>query len=193
MPVKPPKPPSQEAAPRFRQARRAKQQTLRTLTREFPSDSDLNQIDAEMDSMPDRAAAIMLAVRVELYLQTSIMRILKRQDGDTEKILIETDGPMVTFYSKICLSYALGIIDETELHNLNIVRAVRNAFAHANRPISFTTIEIEQECSGLYLPPREEVLSEADSHSHATRQKFKDVCYELCFKTLDNSLSRFPS
>lgn len=52
---------------------------------------------------------------------------------------------MSSFSPKIYLAYAMNIIDDSVLHDLNIIRRVRNAFAHAPKPISFSTNEVKHE------------------------------------------------
>jgi hypothetical protein len=42
----------------------------------------------------------------------------------------------------------MGIIDDDAVHDLNVIRRIRNAFAHAPRPIDFSAIEIEASATG---------------------------------------------
>jgi hypothetical protein len=46
-------------------------------------------------------------------------------------------GPLSTFSNKILMGHALRIYDENTRCNLDIVRNIRNAFAHSKRPINF--------------------------------------------------------
>jgi len=52
-------------------------------------------------------------------------------------MLVGDNGPLNSFSSKIIVGYALGIYDEGMRNDLNIVRNIRNVFAHSKRLIQF--------------------------------------------------------
>ena len=65
------------------------------------------------------------------------------------KLLKEGTAPLGTFSSRTELCYTLGLIDEFEYQEINLVRKVRNEFAHAKHGTSFKTERIVGLCSSL--------------------------------------------
>src|SRR6266478_1236013 len=149
---RPPKPPDVASAPRQRGRgadkikSEAPTRTIHTLIREAPSRLEFDQVDKEALQIHSRSAAILLAAHIEFSLEYAILIRLKRNDEKTVKLLVDRDGPLSGFYAKIQLAYALGVFESDALYDLNIIRRVRNAFAHSPRPIDFTTEEIKKEC-----------------------------------------------
>src|SRR5262249_12368025 len=52
-------------------------------------------------------------------------------------MLVADNGPLNSFSSKIITGYALGIYDESMRNDLQIVRNIRNVFAHSKKLIQF--------------------------------------------------------
>src|SRR5262249_55620203 len=70
----------------------------------------------------------------------------KRKDDQTWKMLVEDEPrPLNSFYTKIAVGYALGIYDLGMRTDLNIVRNIRNAFAHSPKQIKFDHPAIVKE------------------------------------------------
>ena len=144
---RPPKPADLPSNPRTKGT--APKSTIANLIRDGKTSEDFAQIDREIADIHPRSAAILLAAGIERSLEYALIIRLPRNDNKTIKLLVERDGPLNGFSAKICLAYAMRIIDDDALHDLNIIRRVRNAFAHAARPINFSTEEITNECSGF--------------------------------------------
>ena len=127
--------------------------------------ADRDRLDREARSVRnERGAAILLAANVENGLRYAITRrgsILGRVDNEE---LFSYDRPMGSFQHKIRMAYALGIIGNETKENLGIIRRVRNTFAHAASPVSFSTNCVHQACDLLavpanYRPSRRKTLS----------------------------------
>ena len=86
--------------------------------------------------------AILLASEIERFLELTTISYLSRTDEETVDLLVDRDGPLASFCSKIRLAYALAIISPDERDDLEAVRQIRNAFAHTLRPISFKTEQV---------------------------------------------------
>ncbi len=61
-------------------------------------------------------------------------------------------GPIASFYSRIELAAALGLISKTEHHDLNLIRKIRNDLAHGHGQHTFESDSIKQRCDKLKLP-----------------------------------------
>ena len=64
------------------------------------------------------------------------------------KRLFEYNQPLGNFSGKISLSYCLGLIDKVVKDDLNLVRKIRNRFAH-DLYVTFADEEIKSWCQGL--------------------------------------------
>ena len=110
----------------------------------------------------DRGAAILLAANLESSLQIAIER--KEPTADRT----------ATFEAKIKKGHALGLFGEETKNNLDLIRWIRNAFAHSLSPVRFSTAEIESACALLKLPAP---VGKADDQGDATgRQRFRLAC-----------------
>jgi len=93
-----------------------------------------NELD---DKKHPIAAAILGAVVVENLLETRLRdRLAPRADELWDKLTGE-NGALGTLHRKIQMARALRIIDDATQHNINIVKDIRNAFAHAKTSIDF--------------------------------------------------------
>lgn len=126
-----------------------KKDQLRRLTRDPPSFDALNEAHNEIHLGSDRAAAILVAAALEPYLECLILGHLPNLDEGTSAALTREGGALATFSNKIYLAYAMGLIDEITRDDLNIIRDIRNTFAHAMGHVSFANPEIQQECNKL--------------------------------------------
>jgi hypothetical protein len=134
----------------------------------------------------DRGAAILSATNTENGLRYALARRLAVK-GDSYNDLFGPDGPMHTFALKIRMGYALKIFGPETKGNLDIIRVVRNAFAHTSVPITFKTPAVQQLCSFLQIPvvlPPKSVRVKGGKvvlpgEPKATRIRFNRVCESL--------------
>jgi DNA-binding MltR family transcriptional regulator len=111
---------------------------------------DLQEIVAEIRQTSDRTAAIVLGSLVEWTVEQRVLAALPRHDDKTAERLLARDGPLSGFYAKNQMGYALGAYDETILRQLEIIRKMRNVFAHSVLPIHFETQEIIDQVKKLH-------------------------------------------
>lgn len=191
MSKKPPKPADRPSSPR----------TKRKQEERVSRDSVLAELSALTDIAPDvsyyeryaeemraekneRGIAILLATNLENILEEAIKRHMWVVRSRRE--LFGINSPLGTFSSKIRIGYALGIFGPETLANLDVIRAIRNVFAHAKIPVQFTEPRLMAACSLLripsqMLPPvarpadwRPETPEELDAITG--RDRFKRVC-----------------
>lgn len=120
-----------------------------------PTKAHIKSIEAEMYSGPDRGAAVILAALAEKSLE-HLLRMALRPQGTNE--LFDFNRPLGAFSAKIQMAYALKLIGPIVKSDLNIIRAIRNQFAHSRLPIRFTTLEVKDACKHLQLPDLPGVL-----------------------------------
>lgn len=93
------------------------------------------------------------------------------QDSKIESDLFEGNSPLSTFSSRIKLAYYLGKISAVEKRDLDLIRKIRNDFAHVATPISFDTTAIKNRCKELSFSYHEK--------SHRPRGHFTAACLGL--------------
>ena len=100
----------------------------------------------EIEGVSDRSAAILVASQVDEVLGGLIESNLEKKSEATLRALYGSGGALSTFYAKIHLGYAMGFYDEETRDDLEVIRRVRNVFAHAHRPIDFKATKVAKEC-----------------------------------------------
>jgi len=150
---KPAKPEGVPATPRYKTrtnvSKHTTTKTLKTLIDESPSKDELDALNAELGHGSDRACALIAAATVESFLTNAILLKLENIDDKTVKKLKNQNGALSGFFSKIYLGYTLGLYDKATRDDLETIRNIRNAFAHASRPISFLNEEVSAACDNL--------------------------------------------
>jgi hypothetical protein len=127
---------------------------LKRLSRERPNLVDTLLHSENLRLADDRAAAIVVSTRLEDELKELILsKMIPLNQTEIAKLFVG-DSPVASFSAKISLAYALGSIGKQSRDDLNLVRLIRNAFAHARKPITFETTEIATACNRLTLPDR---------------------------------------
>src|SRR4051794_33740532 len=110
--------------------------SLMTLSRELVDPSERPQFSSELIGGSDRACAILGAAIVDQVLVFQLqgaMREFTRQEF--LELFYDNRAILQTMAARIDLSYALKLNDQNERDQLHSIRRVRNAFAHAVRPI----------------------------------------------------------
>ncbi len=119
--------------PTFEQAQR----NWRRMVREFGGESH-------------RGAALVAAALLDLNLE-DLLRAYLVDDHDEVEYLLGTG--LQSFGARIRVAYALGLVSADESHDLRVIQAVRNYFAH-NLHVTFEAAEVKQQLAGLRLLAR---------------------------------------
>jgi hypothetical protein len=112
---------------------------VRELSRRAPSGTEFLAalLQLERPDVPDMLGAVLGASVVEYALEEAIRLRLKLDDAETWSRMIDSTGPLRDFHTKIITGFALGIFSEEIRLNLNLVRDIRNAFAHSRMDLRF--------------------------------------------------------
>lgn len=149
--------------------------SLRDLSRITPTDDELSARHASISSGEPTTAAIAEAVLVEHELESLLRGHFPKNDDATWLALNNDNGPLRSFYAKILLAHAFSIIDNASLHNINVIRNIRNAFAHSKAPLSFDSPLLVKELRSVELPSKPnkglitaiEFIQQTDKHQTA--------------------------
>jgi hypothetical protein len=153
---------------------------IRALTEALPADTELQRVllniedPANDEPSKDRYIALVSAGAVEEGLQIALAHHLGLDPADRRF----AKGTLANFNRRIREAGRLGLITPEETIELDRIREVRNAFAHALTSVSFDTPEVAQITERLYNYP---VTSWAGYFAPAfpARRHFAIVCGEF--------------
>lgn len=100
----------------------------------------------------DRSAAILASSFLEEVLGETIRSFLVEDKSVDD--LFKGYSPLSTLSSKIDFAYALGLITKEMKQDLDIVRKIRNHFAHNWKDASFNTSPVSDFCRNLRIANR---------------------------------------
>ena len=145
----------------------AKMQSLRDLSREFPTKDESKAILAHLEEESDRGLALLSGAIAEMGLFWAIYARFPNLGEKVRKATFEDSGaPLASFSAKITIGRAMGIFGPDTEQRLHQIRLIRNAFAHAVRPLDFIHPTIEAECAKLNIPPELENFGPFKSTRH---------------------------
>ncbi len=123
----------------------------------------------------DRGAALLLTSNLENSLRIAIERKLGITEKRRAMLFVDEAAPLRDFSAKVRIGYAVGLFGEDTKNNLDIIRLIRNAFAHAPSPVRFSTLEVRNACALLKIPAP---VGKADDQKDTTtgRVRFRLVC-----------------
>jgi hypothetical protein len=122
-------------------------------TKSTPTADDIGPMEEEFYGQNDRACGILFGGWIDLALVSAIKSTLRPDlTRILEDSLFDFEGPIRTFSSRINLAYALSIFGEKTKHDLDLIRLIRNQFAHCRLPLHFEIPEVKAVCDHLQIP-----------------------------------------
>jgi hypothetical protein len=165
-----------------RSGRRKRKPQIHDLSRAPPTEGELDALlPALATDLHPVTAAILGAAIVEHYLEIELRRRLPRKDDATWAALLADNGPLNTFAAKITLGHALKLYDADMRDNLNIVRTIRNQFAHSKKLLPFDHYLIDQHIKKSKPIPglRKSFSSFVQQNKHGTQFAYISLCMLL--------------
>ena len=107
----------------------------------------LNEFDAESD----RAAAVLAAAFLDEQIKSLIEDFFVDDSKEVDRLL-GINRPLGGFSSRIHVAFCMGLLSRDELHDLRIIRDIRNKFAHRLHGLTFEDEWVRQKCDALKLP-----------------------------------------
>ncbi len=90
---------------------------------------EFQRFATEFSTESDRAAVILGAAKLDVLLFQILQKVLRPSTGKSDDLL-EGDSPLATFSSRAMMVHRLGLIDDEFYRAINLVRRIRNSFAH---------------------------------------------------------------
>ena len=151
------------------EAKRGVKMNPEALINEVPTEAYLKDMRPSVLAESDRGVAIMYSAMVEQALKSALCHKLSHL-SETE--LYDWFGgptaPFCSFSAKIKLGRGLQIYDESVEKKLNLIRKIRNVFAHRALPLDF-------EHGGL-KPLRDALLDDLGTWPLTTKEVFAGYC-----------------
>lgn len=124
--------------------------------------------------------AILGCTLVEHELDSLLRAKFKKRDDDTWRELQSETGPLRSFSAKIAIGHVLGVYKDKIQHDLNVVRVIRNAFAHSKKLLDFNDPLIVPEILSAHLLPKKFKLSlQRKVSSQMAKASFIVICLKL--------------
>ena len=114
-------------------------------------DEDLKDFTAfltEFQSETDRGAALVAAALLDQKVSDTLRAFMVKSKVANE-LLDGNNAPLGTFAARIKIAFSLALIDAGELHECDIIRKVRNEFAHRVHGTTFADTKISKLCGRL--------------------------------------------
>jgi hypothetical protein len=113
---------------------------------------DWIEFSTQLGKETDRGVALVGAAFLENLLGALLEDFLLEDRKITKKLLKGPLAPFGGFYPRTIASYSLGLISADEMHDLDIIRSVRNDFAHKAKSLSFSTPSVQKKLKNLRVP-----------------------------------------
>lgn len=133
----------------------------------------------------ERGAVLLGAARIDQALESLLKRTLLPNVGGDDN-LFDPDRPLGTFSSKIALTYRLGLIDKSVEHALQMIRKIRNEFAHSFEEALLSDHTHRNRLNKPYAEARKtELWTKLNEHlaTHASNVKV-EVREYICLVTI---------
>jgi mannitol operon repressor len=114
-----------------------------------PHLKEFSKFLAELNKESDRGAVLISAAMIDDLLGKCIISFLI-DHADVESLLEGLNAPLGSLSARVLVAFALGLLSEDEYHECQILRKVRNAFAH-NVHVSFDDQKVRDLCKNLNM------------------------------------------
>ncbi|MEX2615075.1 MAG: MltR family transcriptional regulator [Alphaproteobacteria bacterium] len=111
--------------------------------------SDSIPVFRKLVSETDTGIAIIASAYIDECLKNLFMLYVRHSSKKSQNSLFEFNGPLGTFSSRIHTASAFDFISEKTYLRLNIIRKIRNDFAHRPFDLSFNKEEIKQRINEI--------------------------------------------
>ena len=112
---------------------------------------DIAKVFEEIQGDSDRAAAITAAAYFDEILRLALLaRLVPLDEKEIKKLFDDIEGVFTSTYSMALVGYAVGLYGPKTLKDLDLIRQVRNQFAHNTGVSKFTHRNVQWRCKKLH-------------------------------------------
>ncbi len=160
-------------------ASRSSSRSLKRLSRRPIQVRDITTMMEEYADMTDQATALVFCAMVERSLEKTILSRMVRMRRKDRLGLFEGLGPLASMAAKIKIAASLAIIGPNVSSDLEIIKNIRNQFAHSFHSISFDTKSVASECK--LLNTSDIILNRAANRGRDLPTAPRDLYVYSCF------------
>jgi len=103
----------------------------------------------EFQTESDRSCAVLGAAFLDEQLRSLLEAFIVDDPKRIAELFDGVGAPLSSFSAKIQMAYALGFVSPSELRDLELIRKVRNEFAHDLHGVIFATPSVASRCAEL--------------------------------------------
>jgi DNA-binding MltR family transcriptional regulator len=103
----------------------------------------------EFQGESDRACAVLGPAFLDEQLRALLEAFLVNDPGRVPDLFEGAAGPLASFSARIGMSYALGFLAPSEMRDVDLIRKIRNDFAHELHGVSFQSSSVASRCREL--------------------------------------------
>jgi len=128
----------------------------------FPNMNQFAEFLQQFNEESSRGVVLTSAAYLDTILENTLLAFLI-EDHASEMLVSEGNAPLQTFGGRIRACYALGLIREVDYQVLDIVRRIRNEFAHNWRRASFNNQQVRDLINNLPSIGHDELDNDPDA------------------------------
>lgn len=117
------------------------------LLKEYPNLKDFLPYLDELNKESPRGKVLISTGYLEQMLKDILVAFLMK-DKVVDELFEGGNAPLGTFSARAKLAYTLGLISEPEFHDIDLIRRIRNEFAH-DMKASFANDGVRSRCGQL--------------------------------------------
>jgi len=155
---------------------------LKKLSRPRSLDLNTGDLRATIRRESDRAAIIMAATFIEDTLSHKLKQQIAPMGRKEQDELFDFSGPLGTFSARIKIAHAFHLIDAPLKRQIEIIKEMRNAAAHAQIDITFATPAIREAILEIFGPQRGTIK---DWDAARMRELYTEICGVIVMRVLD--------
>ncbi|WP_416549244.1 hypothetical protein [Phaeobacter sp. JH18-5] len=104
-----------------------------------------------MQKETDRGLPLVAAALIDDLLLRTLSSFFV-ENGSSDKLLKGASAPVGTLSARVNLCHALGLIDDYEKSEIELIRKIRNRFAHARHGLTFADKSMQGLCASFTSP-----------------------------------------
>ena len=117
--------------------------------------SDWTAFFEELKDETDRGCAILAVAWIDHLLERRLGAHFSGGNSDARRKLFDANGPFSPFSAKVTAAFCLGWLDADLRHDLDVIRKIRNRFAHQIHGLTLDDPDMAILVDSFRLPHRE--------------------------------------
>lgn len=113
---------------------------------------DVSGFLREFQGESDRGCALLGAALLDEYLRQLLTAFMVDEPSESNSLISGAYSPLSSFNARTQASFCLGLIGPGTKADLDIIRGIRNDFAHSLHGLSFDEDSISGRCKNLKFP-----------------------------------------